>query len=84
MEVQFTPDVEKKLNDLAERSGLRAADLLQDAVVGYLEDVERTRGLLEGRYRDLQAGRVQPIDGEQFFENLKRREDDLLQKTPPR
>lgn len=39
--------------------------------------------VLDSRYDDLKSGRVQPISGEdveKFFENLKRREDELLQK----
>ncbi|MGH9583880.1 MAG: hypothetical protein ACRD4O_13185, partial [Bryobacteraceae bacterium] len=32
MEVQFTPDVEKKLNDLATQSGRGASEVLQDAL----------------------------------------------------
>jgi len=29
------------------------------------------------------SGRVKPIDGEQFFEGLRRREDELLTKRSP-
>jgi hypothetical protein len=32
MEVDFTPDVEKNLNDLAAQSGRRTDDLLQDGL----------------------------------------------------
>jgi hypothetical protein len=32
MELHFTPDVEKKLNDLAAQSGCRTDDLSQDAL----------------------------------------------------
>ena len=36
------------------------------------------REMLDGRYDDIASGRVQSIDGETFFEELRRREDDLL------
>ena len=36
MEVQFPPDVERKLNELAAQSGRGPAELLQDALAGYL------------------------------------------------
>jgi hypothetical protein len=83
MEVQFTPDVEKKLNELATQSGRGPAELLQDALAGYFEEVAQTREMLNSRCDDLKSRRVKPIDGEEFFESLRRREDELLTKTPP-
>ena len=65
MEVQFTPDVEKKLNELATQSGRGPAELLQDALAGYFEEVAQTRELLNSRYDDLKSGRVKPIPGEE-------------------
>ena len=35
MEVHFTPELEKKLNDLAASSGRPADELVQDAVAGH-------------------------------------------------
>jgi len=48
---------------------------LQDALAGYFEEVAQTRGMLNSRYDDLKTGRVKPIDGGEFFESLRRRED---------
>ena len=84
MEVQFSPDVEKKLNDLVTQSGRGASEVLQDALAGYFEEVVRTRTMLDTRYDDLKTGRVKPISGDEFFENLRRREDELLRKQTPR
>jgi hypothetical protein len=72
MEVDLAPDIEKQLNDLAKQSGRNAGDLVQDVVAGYVE-VAGVRGLLDSRYDDLKSGRVEPIDGEQFFELLRQR-----------
>ena len=81
MEVQFPPDVEKKLNDLAAQSGRgTAAALVQDVVEGYFEELAQTRQMLDGRYDDIKSGKVKLLDGEEFFENLRRREDELLNK----
>lgn len=81
MEVHFTPETEKKLTDLAEQRGRGTADqLVQDVVEGYFEELAETREMLSSRYDDLKSGRVKPIDGEQFFDNLRRREDELLTK----
>jgi len=71
MEVHFTPDVEKKLNDLAAQSGRGTNELLQDALAAYFDELARTRDLLDSRYDELKSGRVKPIDGEEAFALLK-------------
>ena len=65
MEVQFTPDVERKLNELATQSGRGPAELLQDALAGYFEEVAQTRHMLNSRYDDLKSGRLRPIAGDE-------------------
>jgi predicted transcriptional regulator len=71
MEINLTPDVEKKLNDLAARSGRGADQLLQDALAGYLDELTQTQDTLNSRYDDLKSGRVKAIDGEEAFARLK-------------
>jgi hypothetical protein len=39
--------------------------------------------MLNSRYDDLKSGRVKPIDGEEVFGSLRRREEDLLTKQSP-
>jgi hypothetical protein len=81
MEVHFTPETEKKLKDLAAQAGRgTAAELVQDVIDEYFGDLAETREMLNSRYDDLKSGRVKPIDGEEFFESLRRREDELLKK----
>lgn len=81
MEVHFTPETEQKLKELAEQSGCSTAEeLVQDVVEGYVDELRETREMLDSRYDDLESGRVKPIDGEEFFENLRRREDEPLKK----
>ena len=83
MEVQFTPETEKKLNDLAAQSGRKTDDLVEEATAVYIDELLRTRDMLSSRCDDLKSGRVQPMDGGEFFESLRRREDELLKKQPP-
>jgi hypothetical protein len=71
MEINFTPEVEKKLNDLAAQSGRGPDQLLQDALAGYLDELTETRDMLNSRYDDLKSGRAKPIDGEGAFARLK-------------
>ena len=41
-------------------------------------DVSEIREMLDSRYDDMKSGRVEPIDGEAFFERLREREEELL------
>ena len=83
MEVHFTPELEKRLTDLAAQTGRGADELVQDAVAGYMDELSGMRQMLDSRYDDLKSGRVQPIDGEAFFESLRLREDELLNPRTP-
>jgi hypothetical protein len=83
MEVHFTPDVQAKLEEMAQESGCRSEDLVEDAVIGYFDELTYTRERLDRRYDDLESGKVQPIDGEAFFEGLRKREEELMKKPTP-
>lgn len=78
MEVQFTPDQERQLSELAGNAGLPVPELVRDVVADYLRDVAGLRNTLESRLEDIESGRVAPIDGEAFFESLRLREQRLL------
>lgn len=80
MEVQFTPEIQAKLAQLAEDTGLGPAELLEDALTVYFDELAQTREMLDRRYDDLKSGRVKPIDGEEFFEQLRLREEGLIRK----
>ena len=67
MQIQFTPEIEKQLNELATQSGRAPSELVQQAVAGY---VSETREMLNSRYDDIESGRVRLIDGEEAFARL--------------
>ena len=71
MEVHFTPDVEKKLNDLAAQSGRGTDELLQDALAGYFDELVQMCDMLNSRYDDLKSGRVKPIPGDEVIARLR-------------
>ena len=86
MEVRLNPELEKKLNDLAAKTGRGANELVEDVMTGYLNELAEVRGLLDSRYDDLKNGCVKPIDGEEAFARIafarirdksKRRRDGL-------
>lgn len=82
MEVHIKPDTESRLNELASRSGRATDELVEDALSGYLTEIAELREGLDSRYDDINSGRVKPIDGEAFFENLRQREDERLARRP--
>jgi len=70
MEVHFNPDVQAKLDQMARESGRPSHELVEDAVIGYVDELTRTREMLDRRFDDLVGGRVQPIDGEEAYRRL--------------
>jgi predicted transcriptional regulator len=81
MEVQFTPDVQAKLDQMALAVGIRSDELVQDAVAGLFDELAITREMLERRYRDLETGRVQPIDGEEAYRRLMAKTEERRQRS---
>jgi len=75
MEVHLTPDLEKKLHELALQTGRGADELAQDAIAGFVDAVGEVRGMLNSRYDDLKSGRVQPVHGDEAFRRLRQRSE---------
>jgi len=77
------PDLQAKIDRWVAETGRAPDELVEDAMAGYFEELTQTREMLNSRCDDLKSGSVKPIDGEQFFEHLRRREDELLEKHSP-
>jgi predicted transcriptional regulator len=75
MEVRLKPETESRLQELAAQTGRAPDDLVEDAMVGYLQELAHTRQMLDGRYDDVKSGRVKPIDGEEAFTSLRRKSE---------
>jgi hypothetical protein len=67
---------------MARDSGRPGDQLVEDALVGCFDELMHTREMLDSRYDDLESGRVEPIDGEAFFESLRLREEEMKKPTP--
>lgn len=80
MEVHFTPELEKKLNDLAKESGRPAGELVQDAVAGYVDELAGTREMLDSRYDDIKSGRVKLNPGDEVFARMRQKSEARRQK----
>ncbi len=83
MEVHLKPETESRLDELAPQSGRPTDELLEDAIAGFLARVTEVRDLLDDRYDDVRSGRVKPVDRETFFEDLRQREEKLLNRLRP-
>lgn len=75
MEVQLEPTLQAKLEQIARDSGRTAADLVHDAVAGYVDELAEARQMLDSRYDDIKSGKVNLIDGEEAFARLHERID---------
>jgi predicted DNA-binding protein len=73
MDVHFRPETESRLQELADKTGRPADELVEDAMAGYLQELGGVREMLDGRYDDLKTGRVKAVDGGQAFADLRRR-----------
>ena len=45
-------------------------------MTGYLAELAQVRNMLDGRYDEIKSGRVQPIDGEKAFNQLREKSQD--------
>jgi len=75
MEVQFSPEIQARLDRLANETGRAKDQFVQDAMLGYPDELEQTRKMLDSRYDDIKSGRVQPIDGEEAFARLREKSE---------
>ncbi len=81
MEVHLKPETESRLQELAAQTGRGTDELVEDAMAGYLQELAQVRESLDSRYDDIKSGRVKPIDGEAFFETLRKREEQMKQRS---
>lgn len=73
MVVRLSPETESRLQELAATTGRAPDDLVEDAMTGYLAELSQVRNMLDTRYDDIKSGRVQPIDGEEVFHQLRQK-----------
>lgn len=73
MEVTFSPDLQVQIDEMARDSGRAAAEMVRDAVAGYVEGLRDTRVMLEGRYDEIKGAKAVLIDGETAFAQLHER-----------
>jgi predicted transcriptional regulator len=75
MVVRLKPETESKIQELAASSGRQPDELVEDAMAGYLAELAEVQQMLDTRFDDLQSGRVAPIDGQEAFDQLRRKSE---------
>ncbi|MGA3201421.1 MAG: hypothetical protein ABSF12_02880 [Bryobacteraceae bacterium] len=78
MEVRLAPELQAEFDRLVHETGCAPEKLIEDALAGYVQELAARREMLDSRYDDLKSGRVKPVPGEEFFESLRKREEDFL------
>jgi len=73
MAVHLKPETESRLNELAAQSGRPTDELAEDAIASYLKGIADLREILDQRYDDFKNGKMEAVDGETFFEELRQR-----------
>ena len=73
MELHLSAETESRLNELAVATGREKDDLVEDAMVGYFEEMAEIQQMLDRRYDEMESGRATMIDGEESLAILRRR-----------
>ena len=76
MVVHLKPETESRLQELAATTGRAPDELVEDAMAGYLAELAQLRNTLDGRYDQIKSGQVKPLDGEEPFNDLRKKSKD--------
>jgi predicted transcriptional regulator len=71
VELHVKPEVQAKLDQVARESGCPSDELVEDALIGYFNELESAREMLDRRYDDLESGRVKLISGDEVKARLR-------------
>ena len=71
MEVQLTPEVQAKLDQLSGETGRGREEFIRDALAGYFDELALVRSMLESRYDDLKSGRVALVSSEEVRKHFE-------------
>jgi len=80
MVVKLKPETESRLQELAATTGREPAELVEDAMAGYLVELVDVRATLDNRYDQFKSGSVKPLSGVEVFESLRNKSKDRRPK----
>jgi hypothetical protein len=71
MQVQFdNPELQAKVEQWMSETGRPAEELVEDAMVGYFDELAQVRQTLDSRYDDIKSGKVKLIPGDEAHARL--------------
>jgi hypothetical protein len=70
MEVHLTPDVQAKLEQMAQDTGRPTQELLEDAVTCLFGELTEARETLDRRFDDLESSTVKRVPGDEALLRL--------------
>lgn len=83
MEVHFKPDVQAKLDQMAREIGCESQDLVEEAVMGYFDELAYIGQMSDHRYDPMQNAMLTPMGGEPLLEGFFSPEFEWSKKSLP-
>ncbi len=71
MEVEFTPEIQARLDRLAKETGRPQDEFVMNAMPGYLDELDLAHEMLDSRYHDIESGKVKLLPGEEVIARLR-------------
>ncbi|MGD0568892.1 MAG: hypothetical protein ABSA78_10840 [Candidatus Sulfotelmatobacter sp.] len=75
------PEIQAKIDRWVTETGRGPDELIEDAVVGYFEELTQTREMLNSRYDDLKSGKVTPVPGDEVAAHFRAKS--AARRSPP-
>jgi predicted DNA-binding protein len=76
MSIQLTPEHEARIKELARQTGRDNTEVLGEVIDSYFEELGRINATLDRRYDEIKSGQVEPINGDEVFERLRRKSEE--------
>jgi predicted transcriptional regulator len=83
MEVHVKPEVQAKLDEIARESGQSCDEVVEDALIGYFDELAHLRKTLDRRYDEIASGKVKLIDGEEAYRRLMEKAETHRSRNQP-
>jgi predicted DNA-binding protein len=73
MSLEIKPSQEAKIAALAAKTGRDKAEILDELIDSYFDELADVRGMLDKRYDEFKAGRIKELTLEQLRNDIERR-----------
>jgi len=80
MSLEIKPSQEAKIAALAAKTGRDKAEILEEVIDSYFDELTDIREMLDQRYDDFKSGRVKELTPDQLREDIEFRKREFLQQ----